>query len=87
MNLIPERVVWNQEVTMPTFQIIYDDESHVNRGLQQLAILDGVSPETLIRRAVAAYLDTRLPAGEPDQEREPTNLAELFEDHFGKKPT
>lgn len=53
---------------MPTFQITYDDEGHVNRDLNKLAELDGVSPETIIRRAVAAYLDARIPVAEPPKD-------------------
>lgn len=87
MNHVRERVVWSQEVMniMPTFQITYDDEGHVNRSLQQLAEQDGVSPEILIHRAIAAYLDQRLPAAEPPKDFAPKNLSDLFEGHFGTK--
>ncbi|NMG28438.1 hypothetical protein [Aromatoleum evansii] len=87
MNHAPNRVVWNQEGRniMPTFQITYDDEGHVNRSLQQLAEQDGVSPEILIHRAIAAYIDMRIPAAEPPEDFAPKNLSDLFEGHFGTK--
>lgn len=89
MNHVLNRVVWSQEVqlAMPTFQITYDDEGHINRSLQQLAKIDGVSPETLIYRAIAAYLDARVPVAEPPEDFAPKNLSELFEGHFGTKKT
>lgn len=66
-----------------TITLSFDEEGSMIQGLQTLSESDGVSVETEIYRAIAAYLGPRLPPRELPEDFAPKSLAELFEAHFG----